>query len=282
MLDTKAPLKWAFEELQTAAYRVSRRREAYWWTGIDLTLGIIMLASSLGLLGPEYAPIPLAAASLLFLQDAVYEFLWPTRFVRLRAFLIGLLFFPAAASFRYPEYVPDSPYLSGFLIMGAAIYAPLFFIAIARWPVRRTTEQLEMDEWIARNRKDNSKANLAEREDVIGVSTRCGKMRMKKLGDYVLIGHGLEQRCEMAHIALIQVNPMEAVKDVGRTTVTYKCGRYEGKGKTTRECLDRLQRWTSEVAEPCEEQKHVYRKRIGHFRIFEGDEKDSWISNVNA
>lgn len=275
-------LPWTYDQLREAAYRVSRRREA-------LSMGLLEAVLVVGLVEgatcggrPEYQPVLLWLAAVCLFQSVLFECLWPTRFARARTLIFGVASVIAIMVRRWPQVVPDV-YLSIYILALTMIIASgvvLFSVAIInRWPIRRTAEQLAVDKWMASQRHDMMKAKLKTREDIIAIATKRGSVRMKRIGVYAIIGHGLMKLCDLAYIEDIRIEPTEpaeSIETIKRIVVSYDCGRYEGKGKTTMQCLDRMQAWKEQL--PARQGEHRPRKktRVGYFRLFDADAADSW------
>jgi len=246
---------------------------------MNLMWSIVILASASNWMSPAHDPTLLAPAGLLFLQDALFEPLWPTRLVRLRAALVIVVLFIAVPSWRYPEVTNPIPYIHWIPIAGASIYAVLLCIAVSRkWPVRRKAEHLAVDKWVANQRRDIAKARLKNREDVTGFNIGHGPMRLKRFGDYAMIVHGIERRCDMTPITDIDIEAKGPIKEKGWTKVTYNCGRYKGKGKIIKLYLDRLKRWKADAGATHCGDEDTSSSKVGHFRVPELDMKEAYES----
>lgn len=277
MDNTSGDIPWTFETLRESAYRISRRREAL---SVGLLEGGIMLGLVWGAtcdVMPGHQPALLWPGALCLGQDVLFEFLWPERVVRLRSAIYGPVTMIAIVLFRWPYVVNYSPTVMRLLILAGLTGCVLICVAIVlRWPVRRVPEQVAVDRWMKMHRRDLKRAQLDSRHDVMGVATPHGSMRLKRLGDYILIGHGLMKLCDMDQLRQVSIKPVEPISDDGRTRVAFECGRYRGEGKTTKTCIDRVREWQDSVA--CNHHTGGSRKpgRIGYFRFLEDDIEHPW------
>ena len=269
-------LPWTYDELREAAYRVSRRREAVSVALLEATLMLTNVWGATYQVMPGHDPVTMWLAAFCLCQDVLFECLWPTRVVRSRSLLYAPAAFIALIAYKWPNETLSHPSITSVLIMIALSGSVILVVAICKWPVRRTAKQLAVDKWIAKQRRDLKKARLEAHEDVLGVATSHGGMRLKRIGQYVLIGHGLIKLCDIALLEEASIDPVEPMKNTERRKVTYTCGRYTGTGKTTQECLDRLQTWKEASSCSGIDIERVERDRVGYFRFLEDDIEHPW------
>lgn len=267
-------LPWPWDELWSSAYRVSRRREAVGWSIFSLAMAVTFFGLSASGAIPRWSQIICFPGSVFFLMDGVYELLWPTKLVRLRSASVYPTFIVSALAARYP-YV-NRPEFLWVIVLAGAVYGGSFCAAIGRWPIRRTEAQLVIDKWWRNQRRDIVKADLNEREDIIGVNIGFGRMRLKRLGDYVLIMHGMERRLDIDLVSNVRMEAEGPVRESDRTTIRYECDSYKGKGKTIKVCLDRLEAWKEDASNSLQDDQEIMGRSGGYFRTPERDQKNFW------